>query len=211
MAPAELRELKEQLQDLLSKGFIHPSVSPWGAPMLFIKEKDGAMWMWIDYRQLNMVIILNKYSIPCMDDLFDLLLADALSRNAVSMGSLARLVVEERPLVMEVKTLGNNFVRLDISEPGRILACVELRSSLLEQIKVQQYDDAKLCKIHDKVLSGEATETIIDSEGVLRIKGHICIPHVGGLIRLILEEAHSSRYYIHPGATKMYRDLRQHY
>lgn len=71
MAPAEMKELKEQLQDLLSKGFIRPSVSPWGAPVLFVKKKDGSMRMCIDYRQLNKVTIRNKYLIPRIDDLFD--------------------------------------------------------------------------------------------------------------------------------------------
>ena len=137
--------------------------------------------------------------------------ADALSQKAVSMGSLARLIVEERPLAMEVQCLANSMVRLDISEPGKVLACVEARSSLLEQIRAQQFEDVKLCKIRDKVLSGEAKEAILDDEGILRIKGRICVPRVGDLIPLILKEAHSSRYSIHPGATKMYRDLRQHY
>ncbi|MCF8701934.1 hypothetical protein L3054_11165, partial [Corynebacterium sp. MC-10] len=71
MAPAELKELKEQLQDLLSKGFIRPSVSPWGAPVLFVKKKDGSMRMCIDYRQLNKITIKNKYPLPHIDDLFD--------------------------------------------------------------------------------------------------------------------------------------------
>ncbi|XP_059279087.1 uncharacterized protein LOC132033204 [Lycium ferocissimum] len=65
--------------------------------------------------------------------------------------------------------------------------------------------------IQDKVLSGEAKEAILEDEVVLRIKGHICVPRVDDLIPLILKEAHSSRYSIHPGATKMYPDLRQHY
>ncbi|CAN4081114.1 unnamed protein product [Withania somnifera] len=53
MAPVELRELKVRLQDLLDKGFIRSSVSPWGAPVLFVKKKDGTLRMCIDYRQLN--------------------------------------------------------------------------------------------------------------------------------------------------------------
>ena len=61
------------------------------------------------------------------------------------------------------------------------------------------------------VLRGEAKEAIIDEEGDLRIKGTVCVPHVDGLTHTILTEAHSSRYSIHPSATKMYRDLRQHY
>ncbi|XP_075497662.1 uncharacterized protein LOC142534817 [Primulina tabacum] len=71
MAPAELRELKAQLQDLLDKGYIRPSVSPWGAPVLFVRKKDGTMRLCIDYRQLNKVTIKNKYPLPRIDDLFD--------------------------------------------------------------------------------------------------------------------------------------------
>lgn len=71
MAPAELKELKIQLQDLLDKGLIRPSVSPWGAPVLFVKKKDGSMRLCIDYRQLNQVTIKNKYPLPHIEDLFD--------------------------------------------------------------------------------------------------------------------------------------------
>ena len=65
MAPSELRELKAQIKELLDKGFIRPSASPWGAPVLFVKKKDYSMRMCIDYRQLNMVTI--GKSIPCLE------------------------------------------------------------------------------------------------------------------------------------------------
>ncbi|KZV50284.1 hypothetical protein F511_39733 [Dorcoceras hygrometricum] len=71
MAPIELKELKEQLEDLLAKGYIRPSVSPWGAPVLFVRKKDGSMRLCIDYRQLNKATVKNKYPIPGIDDLFD--------------------------------------------------------------------------------------------------------------------------------------------
>ncbi|KAA0035602.1 pol protein [Cucumis melo var. makuwa] len=71
MAPAELKELKVQLQELLDKGFIRPSVSPWGAPVLFVKKKDGSMHLCIDYRELNKVTVKNRYPLPRIDDLFD--------------------------------------------------------------------------------------------------------------------------------------------
>ncbi|XP_069145670.1 uncharacterized protein [Solanum lycopersicum] len=265
---SELKELKEQLQDLLSKGFIRPSVSPLGAPMLFVKKKDGSMPMCIDYRQLNKVTIKNKYPIPRIDDLFDQLQGSsvsskidlrsgnhqlkvraeditktafrtryghyeflvmsfgltndlaafmdlmngvfrpyldsfvivfiddiliysrtkeehehhlrivlgilkekklyakfskyALSQKAVSMDSLDMLQVGELPLARDVQSLANSFVRLDSSESGKIRA--------------QQFDDGDLCKIRDKVLNGEAKAAFLDSEGVLRIKGRICVP-----------------------------------
>ena len=71
MAPVELKELKLQLQELLEKGFIRPSVSPWGAPVLFVKKKDGTLRLCIDYRQLNKLTVKNKYPLPRIYDLFD--------------------------------------------------------------------------------------------------------------------------------------------
>ena len=71
MAPAELKELQIQLQELLEKGFIRPSPSPWGASVLFVNKKDGTFRMCIGYRELNKVTIKNKYPLPRIDDLFD--------------------------------------------------------------------------------------------------------------------------------------------
>ncbi|KAI3712629.1 hypothetical protein L1987_71189 [Smallanthus sonchifolius] len=71
LTPSELQELSTQLQDLLDKGFIRTSSSPWGAPVLFVKKKDGTFRMCIDYRELNKVTIKNSYPLPRIDDLFD--------------------------------------------------------------------------------------------------------------------------------------------
>jgi hypothetical protein len=71
LAPTEMKEMMSQLQELLEKGFIRPSSSPWGAPVLFVKKKDGTMRMCIDYRELNKVTVKNKYPLPRIDDLFD--------------------------------------------------------------------------------------------------------------------------------------------
>ena len=71
MTPAELAELKKQLEDLLEKQFIRPSVSPWGAPVLLVKKKDGSSRLCINYRQLNKLTIKNKYPLPRIDDLMD--------------------------------------------------------------------------------------------------------------------------------------------
>ena len=71
LAPVELKELATQLQELLDKGMIRPSVSPWGAPVLFVKKKDGSLRLCIDYRELNKLTIKNKYPLPRIDDLFD--------------------------------------------------------------------------------------------------------------------------------------------
>ncbi|KAJ0800572.1 putative nucleotidyltransferase, Ribonuclease H [Helianthus annuus] len=71
LAPSEIQELSSQLQELLDKGFIRPSTSPWGAPVLFVKKKDGSFRMCIDYRELNKLTIKNRYPLPRIDDLFD--------------------------------------------------------------------------------------------------------------------------------------------
>ena len=71
MAPSELKELKVQMEELVSKDFVRPSTSPWGAPVLFVKKNDGSLRMCIGYRELNKVKIHNQYPLPWIDDLFD--------------------------------------------------------------------------------------------------------------------------------------------
>jgi hypothetical protein len=71
MATNQLAELKEQLQELLDKGYIRPSASQWGAPVIFVLKKDGTQRMCVDYHSLNDVTIKNKYRLPRIDDLFD--------------------------------------------------------------------------------------------------------------------------------------------
>nr|GFA54503.1 putative reverse transcriptase domain-containing protein [Tanacetum cinerariifolium] len=71
LAPSEIKELAKQLQELSDKGFIRPSSSPWGAPVLFVKKKDGSFRICIDYRELNKLTVKNRYPLPGIDDLFD--------------------------------------------------------------------------------------------------------------------------------------------
>ncbi|KAJ9544424.1 hypothetical protein OSB04_024131 [Centaurea solstitialis] len=73
LAPPEIQELSNQLEELLEKGFIRPSSSPWGAPILLVKKKDGSMRMCIDYHELNKLRVKNRYPLPKIHDLFDLL------------------------------------------------------------------------------------------------------------------------------------------
>ena len=112
---------------------------------------------------------------------------------------------------MDVQSFFNRFLRLDILESRKVLAYMEARSSLLEKIRAQQFDDDDLCKIRDMLLKGEDKAAIFDSEGVLTFKGRICVRLTGVMTKLIIDEAHSSRFSIHPGATKIYRDLKNHY
>src|SRR4051812_32344876 len=89
MAPRELAELKTQLEALLEKGFIRPSSSPWGCPVLFVTKKDGTESMCVDYRPLNLARIKNKYPLPRINDLYDQLAGSSVfSKMDLRLGYL---------------------------------------------------------------------------------------------------------------------------
>ncbi|XP_070034935.1 uncharacterized protein [Nicotiana tomentosiformis] len=97
--------------------------------------------------------------------------ADALSRKAESMGSLTFIPIGERLLDLDVQALVNRFVRMNILEPSRVLACIVSRSSLFERIKAHQYDDPHLFVLRDMVHHDDAKEVDIGDDGVLRLQG----------------------------------------
>ena len=133
--------------------------------------------------------------------------ADALSRK--SMGSLAHLSVQRRPLVAEMhRTLGQ--VRTKLIGPGAILAQFQARPVLLERVAEAQNKDSETSRLRDRVEKGELPEFSV-ADGVLRFGTRLYVPNVGDLRRELLEEAHHSAYSVHPGSTKMYHDLRSHY
>ncbi|GJU52042.1 putative reverse transcriptase domain-containing protein [Tanacetum coccineum] len=114
LAPSEMKELSEQLKELSDKGFIRPSSSPWGAPVLFVKKKDGSFRMCIDYRELNKLTVKNRYPLPRIDDLFDQLQGSSVYSKIDLMPEQARArrasednigVVEERgvPILNPIK------------------------------------------------------------------------------------------------------------
>jgi len=87
MSHEELKELKVQLEELLMKGYIKPSKSPYGTPVLFVHKKDGTLRMCVDYRALNKAMVKNRYPLTCIDDLFDRLLgAKVFSRIDLCLG-----------------------------------------------------------------------------------------------------------------------------
>ncbi|XP_062085611.1 uncharacterized protein LOC133791708 [Humulus lupulus] len=153
MVLSELEELKLQLQELLDKGFIRPSYSPWGAPILFVKKKDESMHMCIDYRDPNKVTIKNKYPLPRIDDLFNQLqgatvfskidlrkvnvVADALSSR--NYGSVAMLKEMAEPL-------RNDIIRFRIKIVTGQFANLTIKPTFLEEIREEQRGDEFLLK-----------------------------------------------------------------
>ncbi|GJZ88613.1 hypothetical protein Tco_0660395 [Tanacetum coccineum] len=99
LVPSEMKELSIQLQEMLEKGFIRLSSSPWGAPVLFVKKIDGSFRMCIDYRKLNKLTVKNRYPLPIIDDLFDQLqvfIDDILvySKNEEEHGKHLKIILE---------------------------------------------------------------------------------------------------------------------
>ncbi|XP_070031873.1 uncharacterized protein [Nicotiana tomentosiformis] len=127
------------------------------------------------------------------------------------MGSLTRLCVAERPIVKEAQQIASQGVRLDEKYDGRLIASMSAKSTLVEQVKAKQFDDPSLLKLKEGVLSGKIKNFALDENGVMRLDGRLCVPIVEDLRRAIMVEAHSSRYSIYPGSTKMYHDLRDVY
>nr|GEW79128.1 putative reverse transcriptase domain-containing protein [Tanacetum cinerariifolium] len=98
LAPFEMKELSEQLQELSDKGFKRPSSSPWGAPVLFVKKKDGSFRMCIDYQELNKLTVKNRYLLPRIDDLFDQLQGSSIYSKIDLRSDYHQLRVREQDI-----------------------------------------------------------------------------------------------------------------
>ncbi|GKA51832.1 putative reverse transcriptase domain-containing protein [Tanacetum coccineum] len=98
LALSEMKELSEQLHELSDKGFIRPSSSPWGAPVLFVKKKDGSFRMCIDYRELNKLTVKNRYLLPRIDDLFDQLQGSSIYSKIDLRSGYHQLRVREQDI-----------------------------------------------------------------------------------------------------------------
>nr|WMB97139.1 hypothetical protein [Solanum aethiopicum] len=135
--------------------------------------------------------------------------ADALSR--LSMRSTTHVKEEKRELAKEVHRLARLGVQLDESGEGGVHVHNGSASSLVVEVKEKQDRDPVLLQLKDDVHKQKVLAFAKGGDGVLRYQGRLCVPNVDGVRERIMAEAHSSRYSIHPGSTKMYQDLREVY
>uniref|UniRef100_A0A2C9W6D4 RNA-directed DNA polymerase n=1 Tax=Manihot esculenta TaxID=3983 RepID=A0A2C9W6D4_MANES len=135
--------------------------------------------------------------------------ADALSRK--SLGSLSHIATERRPVVMEFYKVINEGLQLELSGTGALIAQMRVIPVFLEQVAQEQHEDPELMKIARTFQSGTSVECRFDSKGILRYGNRLCVPDDISLKGDIMREAHNARYSVHPGATKMYRDLKRVY
>ncbi|GKA51682.1 putative reverse transcriptase domain-containing protein [Tanacetum coccineum] len=206
LAPSEMLELSNQLKELQEKGFIRPSHSPWGAPVLFVKKKDGSMRMCIDYRELNKLTIKNRYPLPRIDDLFDQL-----------QGGGSELLRDTEceihiPPWHKANVVADALSRKERLKPRRVRAMsITIHSGLKTKILEAQSEASKDLKAPTEWLRGLERHFEQRDNGEIYFFDRIWIPSVGGVRKLIMDEAHTSRYSVHPGADKMYYDLRDLY
>ncbi|GJR84113.1 putative reverse transcriptase domain-containing protein [Tanacetum coccineum] len=113
LAPFKMKELSKQLQELLEKGFIHPSSSSWGAPVFFVQKKDRSFRMCIDYRELNKLTVKNRYSLPRIDDLFDQLQGSSVYSKIDLRSGYHQLRIKEEDIpITTFRTRYGHFVFL---------------------------------------------------------------------------------------------------
>ncbi|XP_070046801.1 uncharacterized protein [Nicotiana tomentosiformis] len=124
------------------------------------------------------------------------------------MGSLAHFILYRKPLAKEVHRLASLGVRLTDSSEGRDIVQNRAESSLVVEVKEKQYDDPLLVQLKEGIHKHKTMAFSLGmNDGMLRYQGRLCVPNVDGLQKRIMTEAHRSKYFMHPGSTKMYHDL----
>ncbi|GJY87141.1 putative reverse transcriptase domain-containing protein [Tanacetum coccineum] len=302
LAPSEIQELSEQLQELQDKSFIRTSHSPWGEPVLFVKKKDGSLRMCIDYQELNKLTVKNRYPLLRIDDLFDQLQGAQRDRHfeftvmpfgltnapAVFMDLMSRtkedhevhlklvlvLLKKERLYVYcdapnqglgcvlrqrgkvvtyasrQLKIHKKNYTTHDLELGAVVFALKTWRHYLYGTKSVIYTYHKSLQHIFDKnelnmrqrrwielfsdyeceICYHPAQSEAFEEENVSAERLHrldqqmerkkdeslyfidrIWVPLVGDVRTIIMDEAHKTRYFVHPGADKMYHDLRDMY
>ncbi|XP_050227663.1 uncharacterized protein LOC126677201 [Mercurialis annua] len=135
--------------------------------------------------------------------------ADALSRK--SAGSLAHVTIEwRRPLIKEINTMFSQNIRFEVSYLGSLIAQLSVRPTLIDRIRELQGEDPQLKRVMEEVEKGKCQDFSVVN-GTLKYGTRLCVPDIENLRQKIMEETHGSTYSIHPGSTKMYRDIKEMY
>nr|GEU56750.1 putative reverse transcriptase domain-containing protein [Tanacetum cinerariifolium] len=217
LTPAKMQELSTQLQELFDRGFIRPSSLPWGAPVMFVKKKDGSFQICIDYRELNKLTVKNRKEHEGHLKLILKLLKEEelyakfskcefwLSKKSVKFDweektEAAFQLLNQKLCSASILALpegSKNFVvYYDASHKG-------LSAVLMQKEKVTAYASRQL--------KGMINKLEPRADGVLCLNNRSWISCFGDLRALIMHESHKSKYSIHPGSNKMYQDLKKQY
>lgn len=160
-------------------------------------------YMELKSKKEKQIQLLNNYDISILHQLRKVnIIATTLNQKVVSIGTFTLISTTKRSLAWDLQALLKLMVLVDVSDSKRIFESVKAKSTLFQQILGRQFDDSRLCSIYGQVLKGP--QGTLDSKGIFRYDGHICVLRFGDLIQLTLREAHISRYSVHFGTTKMY-------
>ncbi|GJU04071.1 putative reverse transcriptase domain-containing protein [Tanacetum coccineum] len=228
VAPSEMKELSEQLQELSDKGFIRPSSSAWGAPILFVKKKDGSFRMCIDYRKLNKLTVKNHYPLSRIGDLFDQLQGSNIYSKIDMRSGYHRLRVQEQDIPKtafrtryghyKFQVMPFGLINASAIEPLRVRALIMTISlDLPKRILEAQIEAHKPKNLVNEDVGGIIRKDIPKkrlephADGTLCLQGRSWLPCYGDLRSVIMHESHKSKYSIHPGSEKMYQDMKKLY
>ncbi|GJX44560.1 putative reverse transcriptase domain-containing protein [Tanacetum coccineum] len=225
LAPSEMKELSEQLQELSDKGFIRPSSSPWGAPVLFVKKKDGSFRMCIDYRELNKLTVKNRYPLPRIDDLFDQLQGSSIYSKIDLRSGYHQLRVREQDVPKTAfPQLGlAGYYRRFIEGFSKIAKSMtkltqkgikfdwEKRKRNAFQLIMQKLCSAPILALYlnrsaDFVYTERHTQSYAVFLSRERRSWYLLVENCRSVI---MHESHKSKYSIHPGSEKMYQDVKK--
>nr|GEU86078.1 reverse transcriptase domain-containing protein [Tanacetum cinerariifolium] len=189
LAPLEMQELSNRLQELADRGFIRPSTSPWGAPVLFVKKKDGSFRMCIDYWELNKLTINNRYPLPRIDDLFD-----QLQDESVEVVVQWLIDDSESCMMMDIDVNSYALSRKERIKPLRVRSLVmNIHPKLPSQILEAQTKAIKEENIKAENLRGMDKAFEIRPDGTRCIKNRSWLP-LFGVIRLGKQGKLNPRY-----------------
>nr|GFB70148.1 retrotransposon protein, putative, Ty3-gypsy subclass [Tanacetum cinerariifolium] len=163
LAPSGMKDLSEQLKELYDKGCIRPSSSPWGAPVLFVKKKDGSFQMCIYYRELNKLTVKNHYSPPRIDDLFDQLQGSSIYSKIDLRSGYHQLRVQEEDVPKTA--IQNSLWTLRVSGHADEKEHEEHLKAFLELLKKEELY-AKFSKCEFWIPKVQFLGHVIDSQGI---------------------------------------------
>nr|GEY90938.1 reverse transcriptase domain-containing protein [Tanacetum cinerariifolium] len=209
-----MKDLSEQLKELSNKGFIRPSSLPLGAPVLFVKKKDGSFRMCIDYQELNKLTVKNHYPLPRIDDLFDQLQGSGVYSKIDLRSGYHQLRVREEdvPKTAFRTRYGNyEFQVMPFGLTNAPAVFMDLMNRMckpyLDKFVTVFIDDIPIYS-KDEKKHEEHLKAILE---LLKKEKLSWLPCFGDLRTVIMHESHKSKYSIHPGSNKMYQDMKKLY